>query len=75
MHRLLFCILVVSVAFVSDAGAQPTALVGPTAINPVDSTVIEDATILLEGGDIAAVGQSDEVTVPDGATVHEMPEA
>ncbi|MFO8098665.1 MAG: amidohydrolase family protein [Salinibacter sp.] len=56
------------------AAAQPTALVGPTALNPADSTVIEDATVLLEDDRIAAVGASDEVAVPEDATVHRMPD-
>ncbi len=56
------------------ATAQPTALVGPTAINPADSTVIEDATVVWEGDRIAAVGPSSAVEIPPGATVHEMPE-
>jgi len=60
--------------FAVPSKAQPTALVGPTAINPADSTVIPDATILIEGESIAAVGPSSEVAVPDGATVHEMNE-
>ncbi|PSQ87751.1 MAG: amidohydrolase, partial [Bacteroidetes bacterium QS_4_64_154] len=53
--------------------AQPTALVGPTALNPADSTVIADATVVLKDDRIAAVGPSSDVTVPDDATVHEMP--
>jgi len=57
-----------------SATAQPTALVGPTAINPVDSTVTENATIVWEGDHLTAVGPSDEVEVPDAATVHELPE-
>jgi imidazolonepropionase-like amidohydrolase len=54
------------------ASTGPTALVGPTAINPADSTVIDDATILIEGDRIAQVGPSSEVTVPEDATVREM---
>ncbi len=61
-------------AWCHPSNAQPTALVGPTAINPADSTVIEDATVLWEGDRIAAVGPSSEVAVPPGATVHEMPD-
>ncbi len=62
------------------AEAQPTetpgttALVGPTVITPVDSTVIEDATVVIEGNRIAAVGPSSEVAVPDDATTHELPD-
>ena len=54
--------------------AQPTALVGPTAINPADSTVIEDATVLIDGDSIWTVGPSGEVVVPEAATVHRMPD-
>lgn len=64
---LLLCLIVFS------ADAQPTVLTGPTAINPVDSTVIENATLLLREGRIAAVGPTDEVTLPEEATVYELP--
>jgi len=60
--------------FVVTAHAQKTALVGPSAITPADSTVIEDATIVIEGDRIEAVGPSSEVTVPEDATVHELPD-
>jgi imidazolonepropionase-like amidohydrolase len=54
-----------------DAAAV-TALVGPTALNPADSTVIPDATLLIEGDRLAAVGPSADVTVPDGAAVYDL---
>jgi uncharacterized protein (TIGR02246 family) len=54
---------------------SPVALVGPTALTPADSTVIEDATILVTGDRIAAVGPSARVDVPANATVHRMPDA
>lgn len=57
---------------VTPVEAQPTALVGPTAINPVDSTVIENAAIVLKEDRIAAVGPASEVDVPDDAVVREM---
>jgi len=69
-----FLIVILLFAWGHSSNAQPTALVGPTALNPADSTVIEDATVLLDGTRIAAVGPSSEVSVPDGATVHEMPD-
>jgi imidazolonepropionase-like amidohydrolase len=72
MPRLVGLLALLSILGVGSVVAQPTALVGPTAIDPADSTVIDDATILIEGERIAQVGPSDEVTVPDGATVHEM---
>ncbi len=60
--------------FVVTTHAQKTALVGPTAITPADSTVVKDATIVVEGDRIEAVGPSSEVTVPEDATVHELPD-
>lgn len=73
LRRLLgTCFLFFSLA--ASASAQPTALVGPTAITPADSTIIENATIVLKGDRIAAVGPSPEVEVPDDANIHEMPE-
>ncbi len=65
---LLFFLLV------STARAQPTALVGPTTLNPADSTVINDATIVMNDGRITALGPSSEVAVPENATVHELPD-
>lgn len=58
-----------------EVRAQPTALVGPTAINPADSTIIDDATLVLEGDRIETVAPSSEVEVPTNATVHEMRDA
>ena len=73
MQRFWVLLLLTGLLPCSSAVAQPTALVGPTALNPADSTVIADATILIRGDEIAAVGPSSDVTVPDDATVHEMP--
>ena len=74
MRRILFLFLLACLLPIQPATSQSTALVGPTAINPADSTVIEDATVLWEGDRIAAVGPSSEVEVPGRATVHEMPD-
>lgn len=73
MRRFLFFVLLACLVAL-PASSQPTALVGPTAINPADSTVIENATVVWDGNRITAVGPSSEVTVPQGATVHEMPQ-
>jgi len=69
---LLYIVGVGSVVAQPTVRAGPTALVGPTVINPADSTVTDDATILIEGERIAQVGPSSEVAVPEDATVHEM---
>jgi imidazolonepropionase-like amidohydrolase len=45
----------------------PQALVGGTAVAPADGERIENATVLLDGDRIAAVGPSDAVDVPAGA--------
>jgi len=65
----ILCLAVTAIA------AQPTALVGPTAVTPADSAVVEDATIVIEDGHIASVGPSTDVSVPEDAVVHEMPDA
>ena len=74
MRRLWILFLLAGLFPFVPAAAQPTALVGPTALNPADSTVIEDATVVLEDSRIAAVGPSSAVAVPPGATVREMPD-
>jgi len=51
------------------AASQPTAFVGGTVVNPVGAPVIEDATVVVEGERIAAVGASSQVSVPEGATI------
>jgi len=73
MRRFLFLFLL-SLLVPPSAVAQSAALVGPTAIDPADSTVIDDATVVWEEGDLTAIGPSNEVDVPPGATVHEMPD-
>ena len=57
-----------------SSNAQPTALVGPTALNPADSTVIENATVVWKDDRIVAVDSSSEVSVPEETTVHKMPD-
>ena len=57
-----------------SSNAQPTALVGPTALNPADSTVIENATVMWKDDRIVAVDSSSEVSVPEETTVHKMPD-
>ncbi len=74
MRRFWVLLLLTGLLPCSSAVTQPTALVGPTALNPADSMVIEDATVLLEGDRIATVGPASEVVVPEEATVHKMPD-
>ena len=49
--------------------AQSTAFVGGTVVNPEGAPVVEDATVVVEEGRIAAVGPQAEVDVPASATV------
>jgi len=51
------------------ATAQPTAFVGGTVVNPEGAPVVEDATVVVEDGRVAAVGPQAEVNVPANATV------
>jgi imidazolonepropionase-like amidohydrolase len=51
----------------ANAGADYTALVGATALVGKDLTPVRDATILLHGSKIEAVGPSGQVTIPASA--------
>ncbi len=63
---LFLCLLLIA----SSAAAQPvTALVGGTVVSTEREALLEEATVLLEGRRIAAVGSSAEVEVPEGARV------
>ena len=73
LRSSLLALLVAMLVPVGAMAQSPTALVGPTALNPADSTVIEDATVVMEGAEITAVGPSSAVKVPEEATVYEMP--
>jgi imidazolonepropionase-like amidohydrolase len=54
----------------SSARAQPTtALVGGTVVRPAASPPAEDATVVLRGDTIVAVGPASRVDVPRDATV------
>ncbi|PQJ34380.1 amidohydrolase [Salinibacter sp. 10B] len=70
----LLLLLAPSVRGQSTAPSATTALVGPTVLNPADSTVIEDATIVMNGPTITALGPSDEINVPSEATVRALPD-
>lgn len=60
--------LVLLAAQAPPAGAQSTtALIGGTVLRPAQGDSLADATVVIEGGRIAAVGPSDEVDVPAGA--------
>jgi hypothetical protein len=74
MRRFLPLLLVGLFAVAPESAQRPVALVGPTAINPADSTVIEDATIVWEGEKLVAVGPSAKVAVPPGAAIHKVPD-
>lgn len=52
------------------AQRQPAvlALVGGTVIPSPEAVAIDDATVVIEGGRIAAVGPRNKVTIPAGAT-------
>jgi len=51
------------------AASQPTAFVGGTVVNPEGAPEVEDATVVVEGERIVAVGPSSQVSVPEGATI------
>ena len=63
MLTLLLCL-------VFSASAGPVAFVGGT-IHPVSSPPIESGILVIDDGEIIAVGDS-STDVPDGATIHDV---
>jgi imidazolonepropionase-like amidohydrolase len=51
----------------TTAKAEPFAFVHGTIINPATATVLHDATLVVDGNKIAAVGSANEVKIPAGA--------
>src|SRR5689334_5977698 len=67
MPRLRLLLLIVAfVALGRAADAQPIAIVGGK-VHPVSGPVIENGTVLIDGGKITAIGAS--VPLPVGARV------
>ena len=49
------------------ANAEQVALTHATIINPANSAVIHDGTLVIEGDHIAAVGLPNDIKIPQGA--------
>ncbi len=55
-----------AVLCLTAARAEQLALTGATVINPADGKILTEATLLLDGDRITAVGQPNDVTIPPG---------
>ena len=66
MRRFVFFAIALLVG-IAPAAAQPTALVGGTVVNPEGAPTIENATVVIDGERIVAVGPIEEVDVPEEA--------
>ncbi len=67
------------IALAAAAASAPPAQNTPQAlvvghVHPVSGPPIENGVILIEDGEIRAVGPAGEVSIPDGAQVHRFPE-
>ena len=61
-------VLILLTAFLPAAGAEvTTAIVGGTVVNLEGKAPVENAVILVEGERIAAIGESGEIKIPEGA--------
>ena len=57
----------------APSGSQrPKALVGGAVVDVLTGKIIEHATVIVEGDTITAVGPSDKITVPEGASIIPM---
>lgn len=68
MRRLLILVLSAGLAACSAQAEEPRAFTG-AKIYPVAGDPIEDGVLLLDGDTITAVGDSDEVSIPEEAEV------
>ena len=68
MQRAILFVITIALG-IGSASAQPTAIVGGTVVNPEGAPIVEEATVIVEGERITAVGERASVDVPDGATV------
>jgi imidazolonepropionase-like amidohydrolase len=65
--RMIRSIAIALFFSLTTAHAEPFAFVHATIINPATATVLQDATLVVDGNKIAAVGPAKEVKVPEGA--------
>jgi imidazolonepropionase-like amidohydrolase len=73
MKRSIFAMLLVSTSCAevqapTDGGGTVTAFVGVNVVPMESDRVVENQTVLVENGHIAAFGLVDDVEVPEGAT-------
>jgi len=74
MHaRVLLLALCFACPAVARADAPIAFLVG--RLHPVSSAPIDQAVMIVQNGKIVAVGTQKEVTIPEGAERHELPNA
>lgn len=64
----LLAAIILSIAFLS-AHAEKIALINGTLINPADSQVSQNATIIIDGDKVAAAGDAKTITIPKDARV------
>ncbi len=69
--RAMWAVAVVLAASASPAAAEVHAFVGAELI-PISGEAIPDGVLVIDGKTISAVGPASSVTVPAGATVHDV---
>ena len=73
MRSLLVVLILAAPGLAAD---PPKPLVFKVArLHPATAPPIDKAVLIVEGGKIAAVGKQGEVAIPEGAIVHDLPEA
>ena len=72
MNRIsCFVALAFTIAAPAAAQDRAQAFVGARII-PIEGGVIDDGTLVVQGGRIVSVGRRDQVEVPAGATSHDV---
>ncbi len=69
----LVSLLVFSLCGSADAQDAVTAIRAARVIDGVGSEAIDDGVVVVRGAEIVAVGSADDVSIPDGADVVDLP--
>jgi imidazolonepropionase-like amidohydrolase len=74
IFRLIPALLILLFSCNKQDSRQPSysAFIGATLIDGSGAAPIENAVLLIQDGRVVAVGSTDEVDIPEGATIHDM---
>jgi imidazolonepropionase-like amidohydrolase len=63
------CVVLSATAFANTAGSEVTAITGAKVVSLDGGRPIDDAVVVIEGGEIVRIGAADSTPLPDGAGI------